>query len=289
MISFPRKEPDFSQFLVREYFRLGSVDEVLRHYKFSLPVSYATYQRILDKYGVIKKASASGKLSEAIDFFEHLVKDNMKIEELYKKTPHSFRTSIKTLYRIYSYMREGLTRRMGVALVISPYNKPNKVLLGRDISTPSLELGKKYGAWSLPMGFTRKRDSRKTGVIRVLQNEVFTLMVCNRTFPYSVIPDKLEPFMYLDIADVRVVVYNLILPQDLSELSQFSSYKLRSYRFFSLEEASSLKNTRVGVADIISGYRKHLKYLSKKLTVNPFQSVSILNKEIIELAFEIDK
>lgn len=35
MINFPRSEPEFSQFLVREYFRLGSVDEVLKHYKFS--------------------------------------------------------------------------------------------------------------------------------------------------------------------------------------------------------------------------------------------------------------
>ncbi len=289
MIDFPHKEPEFSQFLVREYFCLGSVDEVLKHYKFSLPVSYATYQRILDKYGVVKKASASGRLSEAIDFFEHLIKDSINIEELYKKTPYSFRTSLKTLYRIYSYMKEGLTRRVGVALVISPYNNPKKILLGRDISTPSLELGKKYGAWSLPMGFTRKRDSRKTGVIRVLQNEVFTSMVCDGTFPYSVIPDTLEPFMYLDIADVRVAVYNLVLPKRLSEVNQFSSYKLESYKFFDIEESVSIKGARMGVVDIISGYRRYLKYLSKNLTVNPLQSVSLLNREFIEFAFEVDK
>ncbi len=289
MISFPHSEPEFSQFLVREYFRLGSVDEVLRHYKYSLPVSYATYQRILDKYGVIKKASASGRLSEAIDFFEHLIKDNINIEGLYRKTPYSFRTSLKTLYRIYSYMKEGLTRRVGVALVLSPYNDPKKVLLGRDVSTPSLELGKKYGAWSLPMGYTRKRDSRRTGVIRVLQNEVFTCQVCNGSFPYSVVPDKPEPFMYLDIADVRVGVYNLILPKDLSKISLFSSFKLESYKFFSIEEACRIPNVRMGVADIIDGYRKYLRCLNKKLTVNPLQSVSFLNKEIIEFAFEVDK
>lgn len=289
MINFPRSEPEFSQFLVREYFRLGSVDEVLKHYKFSLPVSYATYQRILDKYGVIKKASSSGRLSEAIDFFEHLIKSNINLDELYRKTPHSFRTSLKTLYRIYSYMKEGLTRRVGVVLIISPYDNPEKILLGRDFSTPSLELGKNRGAWSLPMGFTRKRDSRRNGVLGVLQNEVFTSMVFMGNFPYFFIPDVLEPFMYLDIADVRVAAYNLILPKSLSKVGCFSSYKLRYYKFLDIEEVFRLEDVRMGVVDIVRGYKKYLKCLKKGMVVNPFQSVSLLNQEIIEFAFEFER
>ena len=289
MSEFPHNEPEFSRFLVREYFRFGSVDEVLKRYKFSLPVSYATYQRVLDRFGVVKRASSSGKLSEAIDFFEHLVKDSVNIERLYKEMPHSFQTSVKTLYRIYSYMKEGLTRKVGVALVISPYNDLNKVLLARDVSTPSFKLGKRYGAWSLPMGYTRKRDSRRKGIIRILQNEVFTPMVWQGNFPYSVIPDLPEPFMYLDIADVRVAVYNLSLPKELSNACKFSSYKLENYKFLSLEEAFKIKDMRMGVSDILSGYKKCLECFRKKLVVNPIQSISVLNKGIIELSLEIDK
>lgn len=289
MSVFPHSEPEFSRFLVREYFKFGSVDEVLRHYRFSLPVSYATYQRVLNRFGVVKKASSGAKLSETIDFFEHLVKDNINIERLYKNMPHSFQVSLKTLYRVYSYMKEGLTRRVGVALVISPYDDLNTVLLARDVSTPSLKLGKRYGAWSLPMGYTRKRDSRKTGIIRILQNEVFTSMVWQGVFPYSVVSDLPEPFMYLDIADVRVAVYSLSLPKELSDTRKFSSYKLEDHRFLKLEEAFKIKNSRVGVFDILNGYKRYLECFGKKLVVNPIQSVSVLNKGVIEFSLEIDR
>jgi hypothetical protein len=289
MTSFPRDPEKFERFLVEEYFKYGSVDEVLKRYRFSLPVSYATYQRVLDRYGVIKKASSAARLSEAIDFFEHLVTDNFDLEDLYKKMPYSFQTSIKTLYRIYSYMKEGLTRRVGIALVITPYDNPKKILLARDVSTPSLRLGKKYGSFSLPMGYTRKRDSRKSGIIRILQNEVFTKRVIDGNFPYFVIPDNPEPFMYLDIADVRVACYNLILPKDISSISAFSSYKLQSFNFFEIDKILELNNLRMGVSDIVLNYKKYLDCLERNLSVNPIQSTSVLNKEILEFSLEIDR
>jgi len=142
MADFPLSEPEFSQFLVREYFKYGSVDEVSRRHLYTLPISYASYQRVLSRYGVVKKAGPNNHLSEAIDFFEHLVKDNTEMESLYRTVPASFQTSLKTLYRIYSYMKEGLTRRVGVALVLSPFNDRRQVLLANDISLPSPAMGK---------------------------------------------------------------------------------------------------------------------------------------------------
>lgn len=286
---FPTSEPEFSQFLVREYFRFGSVDKVLRHYRFSLPVSSATYQRVLDKYGVVKTAGPNGRISETILFFEHLVKDTTDIESIYKKMPLSFQASLKTIYRIYSYMKQGLTRRVGVALIISPFNEPEKVLLANDISTPSLELGKKYGFLSLPMGYTRKRDNRRTGVIRVLQQEVFTELVINGSFPFDIILSSVEPFMYLDIADVRVAVYSLTLPKELSSLSNFSSFKLKDYRFLDIKEIlKSGLPLRAGVKEAVFGYLKYLRILRRKLVINPLQDSSSLNKELATISVDLE-
>jgi len=280
MPSFPRKEPEFSQFLIREYFRFGSVDEVLRRHHFDLPVSYATYQRLLNNYGVIKKAGPNNRLSETLAFFEDFVKDKTNLEDIYKKMPVPFRTSLKTIYRIYSYMRRGLTRRVGVALVVSPYNNPKKILLARDVSIPSLTLGKTYGCLSLPMGYTRKRDSRKIGIIRTLQYEVFTEMVIKGNFPFAVAGEKLEPFLYLDIADVRVAVYNISLPKELSLVSLFSSFKMKDYKFYFIEEILSANlRLRAGVKESVSSYLKYLCLLEKNLVVNPFQEVSNVNEK----------
>lgn len=289
MSFFPKEEPEFSQFLVREYFRFGSVDQVLRHYRFSLPISQASYQRVLDKYGVVKAAGANSRISEVILFFEHLLKDAVNIETVYKKMPLSFQTSLKTIYRVYSYMKQGLTRRVGVALIISPFDNPNKVLLAKDITTPSLYLGKRYGFLSLPMGYARKRDSRRIGIMRVLQQEVFTDLVVKGGFPFSIVPFSIEPFMYLDIADVRVAVYTIGLPKELSCLSKFSSFKLKDYRFFDIKEI--LKGNlelRGGVKEAIFGYARYLSILRRKMIINPIQDSSILNKKLMSLSVDLE-
>jgi len=50
---FPKGEKEFNKWIVSEYFKHGSVDEVLRINRYGLPISYANYQRILDKYGIV--------------------------------------------------------------------------------------------------------------------------------------------------------------------------------------------------------------------------------------------
>lgn len=281
----------FNRLLIREYLKYGSVDEAVKRNHFDLPVSYAHYQRILDGYGVVKAAGPNNKLTEAIHFFESLAKDNIRPDQLYRKMPLSFQTSIKTLYRIYAYMKEGITRRVGVALVISPYDDPCRMLLAEDVSTPRLELGKTYGSLSLPMGYSRKRDSRKSAIKRILQNEVFTQKVVNRTFPDQLIADNFEPFMYLDIADVRVAAYRLILPKNLSSISSFSSFKLRNYHYRNLDELLTKKdglNLRTGVGEIARGYQKYLQFSRRNLKVNPLQVRSWLNRELATIRLEVE-
>jgi len=159
MSDFPIKdELKFKKFLVSEYFKYESVDKVYRVHKDSLPISPAQYYRVLDEWGVVKAVGPDSKFVEAVEFMSHLAKESVPIESLYKKIPSGFQTSTKTLYRVLSYIKEGLTRRVGVALVISPYNNKKKVLLAKDVSIPRLELGKEYGFVSLPIGYARKRN-----------------------------------------------------------------------------------------------------------------------------------
>jgi hypothetical protein len=288
-----RKEYDFNKMLVSEYFKCGTVDEVMRRHRFNLPISYAGYQRVLDKWGVVKAAGPNSKFTESLEFFTHLAEDNIPFEALYKKMPPSFQTSTATLYRILGYIKEGLTRRVGTALVITPFSTPKKILLGYDVSTPRIELGKSYGSISLPMGFSHKRDGRRNAILRVLQQEVFTQFCINKEMPLDIIPKDPQPFIYLDIADVRVAAYHIQMPQTLSALKNYSSYKLRDYRFVEVDSIIEKRNSgvhtyRAGIVDITRGYAKYLRLLERKLAVNPFQDRSLLNRELAEITVDVE-
>jgi len=290
--NFKKKEKEFERGLVEDYFKFGTVESALRANDYNTPVSYANYQRILDKYQVIKAAGPNNKLTEAILFCEHFVKDNVKVDDLYRKMPLSFQTSAKTLYRIVSYMKEGVTRRVGVALVISPFDSPDKLLIAKDISIPRLELGKGYGSFTLPMGYARKRDGRKTNIDRILQSEVFTKLTISNEFPRELVDERVEPFMYLDIADVRVSVYSITLPKEFSKISNYSSYKVSSFKYLNIDgllEEGLRNKLRAGVVDIAKGYKKHLKLMNRNLKVNPLQEKSFLNKETAKVTLEIEE
>ncbi|OGM78066.1 hypothetical protein A2188_03385 [Candidatus Woesebacteria bacterium RIFOXYA1_FULL_43_9] len=287
MSTFPHTEPEFSQWLVSEYFKHGTVEEVLRVNRYSLPISTATYHRILNQFGVVKTAGPNNLLNEAVDFLSHMLHDTSSIEEVYKKLPLKFQTSLSTIYRIAEYAKEGLTRRVGVGLVITPFDNNRQILLAEDVSTPRIELGKPYDSISLPMGYAKKRESRRINVLRILQQEVFTDLVIKQSFPKELVTERLEPFMYLDIADVRVAIFHLQLPKDLSAINNFSSYKLKNHRFIDIDEVNSLKNVRVGVKEVAIGYQKYLDLLSRNLVVNPMQAQSFLNQELATVSVEV--
>ncbi len=284
-------EEEFNKRLVEQYLKYGSVDEVYRANRDNLHISYAGFQRVLDRWGVVKAAGPNNKFSEIVGFMAHLIKDNIAIEELYRKMPPSFQTSTATIYRVLSYVKEGITRRIGTALVLTPYNSKEKILLGHDVSTPRIELGKPYGSLSLPMGYSSKEDDRKTKILRVLQQEVFTREVIDGNFPYSLIPENPLPFMYLDIADVRVAVFAIQLPKKFSQLKRFSSFKLKSYQYFSLDEMVRLDekhNFRAGMKEAAVGYKKYLELINRNLVTNPLQMKSILNKELATVTLDIE-
>jgi len=277
--NFPRNnEAEFNKFLVREYLKLGSVDEVFRYHRYNIPISYAQYQRILDKWEIIKAAAPNSKLSEVLNFLSRMVHEEIPLEALYKKMPPSFITSAVTLYRILSYIKEGITRRLGTGLIITPFNNQKMVLTGRDVSTPRFYYGKPFASISIPMGFSKINEKREDGILRILQQEVFSELAVERNLPLSLIPERPKPFMYLDIADVRVEVFQIKLPQKLSKLENFQSYKLQDYRFLNLENGNLAEsNFRAGVREAIMGYSKYLELKSKNVTFNPLQVKSEIN------------
>jgi hypothetical protein len=117
-------------------------------------------------------------------------------------------------------------------------------------------------------------------------------MVSEKKFPDFFMKDEMSPFMYLDIADIRVSVYHLQLPKEFSSLSCFSSYKLRDYQF--VETKQLLKNDltglplRSGVIEAVKGYQKHMNLIRRNLSVNPLQEKSILNKELATVTIDIE-
>lgn len=280
MLKFPRSESEFNKYLVREYFMCGTVDEVLRKHSYGLPISYANYQRILNKWGIVKTAGPNSKISEILDFLTKLVEKNVPFEYLYKNMPPSFKTSAATIYRILSYIKEGVTRRIATGLIITPSQSKKKILVGEDVSKPRIELGKPFGSVSIPMGFSRKIDTREEAILRVLQQEVFTEFAIERKLP-DIIPIRPKPFMFLDIADVRVEIFHIRLLKKFSKLGNFSSYKLTGFKYLDIEDTKKMEKERqkfrVGVFEAISGFRKYQWLLDRNLAFNPLQYKSSLN------------
>lgn len=280
-----KSERKFNQWLVEQYFLYGSVDEVLRRHRYDIPISYAGYQRVLDRWGVVKTAGPNSKLTEILSFLTKLVEENVSFEYLYKNMPPNFRASTATIYRILGYIKEGITRRIATGLILTPHRNQNLVLVGEDVSTPRLELGKPFGSVSIPMGFSRKRDIREDAILRILQQEVFTQFAIKGKIP-EIIQTHPKPFMFLDIADVRVEIFHLPLPKKFSDTKHFFSYKLKNYKFISLKDKNTLeryqKNFRVGVSEALEGYKKYLGLKRRNLVFNPLQARSRLNYFLAE-------
>ncbi|MBU0569346.1 hypothetical protein KKB40_01015, partial [Patescibacteria group bacterium] len=278
-------EQKFNENLVREYLKHGSVDEVLRVNHYSFPISYAGYQRVLDRWGIIKAAGPNSRLNEALEFLTHLAEEKIPFETLYRKMPPSFRTSTATLYRILSLIKEGITRRVGTGLVFSHYRDDKKILIGEDISTPRIELGKPYGSLSIPSGFSRKRDPREMAILRVLQQEVFENFAVEKNMP-DIIPVRPKPFMFLDVADVRIEIFHIKLPKKYSVPKHFSSYKLRNFQFIRVDKIISgsmaKQNYRVGARATALGYQKYLELKGRKIVTNPLVYKSELNYQLAD-------
>ena len=168
--------------------------------------------------------------------------------------PPSLQISAVTLHRILSYVKRGLTRRHGTALIVSPESDPTVALIGRDISSPRPELGKPFGSLSLPMTYSKRTESAQDSILRVLQQEVAATLSVARRLP-SLIPADPKILVIVDIADVRVHTHQIIIPDNL--IDKLDSYKLTDLTFVPLTEiAASVgldSGYRAGVPEIAAG------------------------------------
>ncbi len=250
----PITPTDFEKYLISEYFKHGSINKVFYFHHFGIPISYAGYDRVLTKYGIIKSAGPNSKLTESLGVLSMVADYKLSLEKIYEKyAPQTIRVSTNTLHRILHYTRLGLTRRQGVALIISPKTSKKLYLIGRDISLSQPGLGQK-GDLSLPMGHARTGENPRDSIIRVLQQEVFTDLTLSKEFPYEVVPEHPKPVMYMKIADIRVSVFQISLVGDYS----FSSVKLDNIEFQTLNQIRQ-KSIRPGVEDILKVYENSLE------------------------------
>ena len=268
---------EFETFLVSEYFRLGSINKVFQEHKYNLPISFAGFDRLLSKYGVVKSAGPNSKLSESLYVLSLLANYKIPLEKAYHQlAPKSIQVSTNTLHRVLHYTRLGLTRRQGVALIITPVGVPNKFLLGKDLSLTNSSLGNK-GDYSLPMGHSKIGESIQDSVARILQNEVFTNKVLTQNFPWTVIPSHIKPLMYINIADVQVSVYKLELPV---KMTKFSSFKLSNIKYTELDNLPNA-SFRPGIKDILYHY--------SMLQANKFAKTIVFDSELNERILALAK
>lgn len=271
MAEYPTgSEKDFNEFLVREYLKHGSVDEVLKKHTFDLPISYASYQRVLDKWGIIKAAGPNNKISETLDFISHFASQKIPVDQIYKKMPLSFRSSAATLYRILSYVKEGITRRLGTALVITIRGDNDSILVAEDITKKRFDI-LKYGSITIPMCYSKLTDLRHDAIKRVLQQEVFTDLAIKGSLSDKLIPDEAKPFVLIDMADIRVEVFHLELPSKYKDTSIYSSFKLKKYSFKNSNEILKKKDRtlRMGVHEAVEAYKKMIAFEKRGVVYNP--------------------
>ena len=107
------------------------------------------------------------------------------------------------------------------------------------------------------MGYSQKGESPTLSNKRVMQQEMFTSEVLNRSFPQNLIPKNPPALFYVNIADIRVTVHHLEVPPDIS----FSSYKLSGYRYENVHDLAGIdphhEHIRPGIVDIATHYLNH--------------------------------
>jgi len=288
-LSSQEREQEFYRFIVAEYLKYGSVDEVFRRSDYNLPISYSGVHHLLDRWGIIKAAGPNSRISEALTFMTALSQEKIPLETLYREMPHVFQTSMGTLHRILTHIRAETIRRVGVALVLCPQNDPEQVLIGNDISPVSRTyLGKKYGDISLPMTFAGREEARVTSILRVLQQEVFTQNTINKDKRFhSLIPNDAKPFMFLDIADVRVAVFQIVLSEEFSTSNSFSSFKIENHRYIPVQDlAAGHQSFRAGIQEIGKGYLNYLYCLSEEEVPKSVFVKSSLNEMLLGAVLE---
>jgi len=277
------KEKDpYNQFLISEYLRLGSIDAVFKEHHHQLYVSYPTFARLRQSWyghGVVEKAGPNTSVSELLHVLAMFADTDMPLESFYRRhVPHFINTNIHTCYRVLQKIKEGTVRRHGTALVITPSDQPESILVGQDISLNDPRLGQP-GNFSLPMTYSKKTEKKHLSLRRVLEREVFTQQVIDGSFPYHLLPADPQPFGQIIIADILVNIYHLPLSQQT--LKNFSSFKIVDHQLSSLDQlvSSPQKDYRSGLADILKLYSDYL-FSTNKATNSSTIPTCQLNRQL---------
>lgn len=253
------------------YFKYGSVEEAMKSSEEYMPISHATYHRKVSAAKLVGSAGRHVSLPEVLHFFRvKAMEPGTPIEKVYKKMPNQFKTSLVTLHRIYNSIEKQLIRREATVILISHPDDKYKILVGRELKQ-NLRYDKKVGDISVPTGFSKKAESSRLSILRVLQEEFSTKLAIEGKLEKHFDIDNKSPFMHFDIIDVRVKVFHLVCPEGLLDLKECSSYKLTGHRFANISDLENNKNDlRTGAIEIINGYKCYLHgesdvYLTSKL------------------------
>lgn len=279
--NFEPAEISFYRPLIEQYLKLGSVDEVFAKSSFTTGVSYPHFHRILDQWGIVKSAGPNSRLSEALFFMAHLVRQQLPLEAIYRILPTRLKVSKATLHRIIEAVRLGLHRRQGTALLLSFADRPGEVVIGSDQGIARPELGKRLGDLSLPMTFYKKGESTKTKILRTLQQEVFSELALDRTPLESLINPSLTPSFKIYIADVLVDVFEIEMPAKYQK--HLSSPKLNALH---LEPISQISAAHPIEGHYRSGVPEIAKISLKEITKREEIYFSELNRQVALLAIE---
>lgn len=246
------REANFYKDIIRLYLKHGSVDKVFEATHYDLPISYPGMHHLIKRWGIVKSVGPNSKLSEALTFLTLMTENKIPLEALYKKMPPSFKTSLSTMHRIAHNVKEGVLRRYGTALVVSPERQNRMVLTGHDVS---------HKALTLPMTYSSPKEEVETSILRVLQQEVFSELAVNKFDFSQVIPRNPTPFMHLAIADIDVAVYSVEFDFDFLKNYQFSSPKVQNHKFVPIFDLMNIEKglVRPGVKNIIEGYGTFLE------------------------------
>jgi len=264
------------------YFQYGSVDEAIKRHDPTPPISPAQFHRLVRSRGIIKAAGRHASLAEVIHFFaEKAIDPHVPLERLYyDEMPREFRTSVQTLHRIFRDVERKIIKKSGIALIITPPDEPEKILVG-DEKNADRFYGKRIGDTSLLMGFAKKKEPIGDSILRILQQEFSNSLTLDGalakggSLARELIPQDVSPFMYYDIVDVRVQAINLHMHKDLYDLASCNSYKLTNHRFANMNEFDDDLNFRGGVIEIIDGYKNWLE--NEQEQSSPIYQTSSLN------------
>ncbi|RJR28800.1 hypothetical protein C4564_04465 [Candidatus Microgenomates bacterium] len=275
------------KWLAKLYLQYGSVEEALKSHLEPIPYSVAHFHRAINKMGLVRSAGRHVSFPETLHFFrEQALAPGTPLESLYKNMPPSFQVSIATLHRIYKLIEENTVRRYASAVLISPEYNPNEVLLANEL-TGNSRYGKRVGDVCVPMSFSKKNETPRDSVLRVLQHEFSASMAVSgklsthSEFVDNIIPKNLNPFMYLNIIDVRVAVYSIRLPLELCNLDACSSFRVTEHRFETLGSVlSEPKNLRLGIVEMVTCYED---LLMGRQSEAPVQQTSLVNLALVKL------